>query len=168
MLYRNEDGAVVSVAEFKAAHPNTSFPETLSTELLDSFGYKEIVTIEVEEHPDYEVQVSDVELIEGVPTITQTLVQRDAMVIKTNKVNEYKSFVDTQLNDAAAERGYDSIISACSYAVPGSTYYDDGIYFVNLRDAVWTEYAEICGAYMNDMSDITNALFAGDIVSKRT
>ncbi len=168
MLYRNEDGAEVSVAEFKAAHLNTSFPETLSTELLDSFGYKEIVTIEVEEHPDYEVQISDVELIEGVPTITKTLVQRDAMVIKTNKVNEYKSFVDTQLNDAAAERDYDSIISACSYAVTGSTYYDDGIYFVNLRDAVWTEYAEICSAYMNDMSDITNAFFVGDIVSKRT
>jgi hypothetical protein len=168
MLYRNEDEAVVSVAEFKAAHPNTSFPATLSAELLDSFGYKEIVTIEVEEHPDYEVQVSDVALIEGVPTITQTLVQRDAMVIKTNKVNEYKSFVDTQLNDAAAERGYDSIISACSYAVTGSTYYDDGIYFVNLRDAVWTEYAEICSSYMDDMSDITSALFAGDIVSKRT
>jgi len=168
MLYRNEDEAVVSVAEFKAAHPNTSFPATLSAELLDSFGYKEIVTVEVEEHPDYEVQVSDVEMINGVPTITQTLVQRDAMVIKTNKVNEYKSFVDTQLNDAAAERGYDSIISACSYAVTGSTYYDDGIYFVNLRDAVWTEYAEICSSYMDDMSDITSALFAGDIVSKRT
>lgn len=168
MLYRNEDEAVVSVAEFKAAHPNTSFPATLSAELLDSFGYKEIVTVEVEEHPDYEVQVSDVKLVEGVPTITQTLVQRDAMVIKTNKVNEYKSFVDTQLNDAAAERGYDSIISACSYAVTGSTYYDDGIYFVNLRDAVWTEYAEICSSYMDDMSDITSALFAGDIVSKRT
>ena len=87
MLYRNEDEAAVSEAEFKAAHSNTSFPTTLSAELLDSFGYKEIVTIEVEEHPDYEVQVSDVEMINGVPTITQTLVQRDAIVIKTNKVN---------------------------------------------------------------------------------
>jgi hypothetical protein len=168
MIYRNEDGAVVSLSEFKAAHPNTSFPATLSADLLDSFGYKEIVTIEVEKHPDYEVHVSDLEVIKGVPTITKTLVQREAVDIKTEKVNDFKNFVDTQLNHAATQRGYDNIVSACSYAVPGSTYYDDGMYFVNLRDAVWAEYVEICRVYMDDTSDITNAFFKGDIVTKRT
>ena len=32
-------GAVITISEFKADHPNTSFPKQITTQILDSYGY---------------------------------------------------------------------------------------------------------------------------------
>lgn len=43
MEIRNrETGEVTTVSQFKAQHPNTSFPKRITTEILDGFGYDPI------------------------------------------------------------------------------------------------------------------------------
>lgn len=52
--------------------------------------------------------------------------------------------VETQLNAFAATRGYDSILSACSYkdsAIP--QFAADGAYCVELRDQTWAKLYDI-------------------------
>jgi hypothetical protein len=44
MEIRNRStGAVITISEFKADHPNTSFPKQITTELLDSYGYDAVL-----------------------------------------------------------------------------------------------------------------------------
>lgn len=44
MEIRNrETGEVTTVSQFKAQHPNTSFPKQITTEILDSFGYDAVL-----------------------------------------------------------------------------------------------------------------------------
>ena len=44
MEIRNrETGEVTTVSQFKAQHPNTSFPKQITTEILDSFGYDPVL-----------------------------------------------------------------------------------------------------------------------------
>lgn len=44
MEIRNrETGEVTTVSQFKAQHPNTSFPKQITTEILDGFGYDPVL-----------------------------------------------------------------------------------------------------------------------------
>ena len=44
MEIRNRStGAVTTVSQFKAEHPNTSFPKQITTEVLNSFGYDSVL-----------------------------------------------------------------------------------------------------------------------------
>tara|TARA_R110002020_G_C16000395_1_gene750187 strand:- start:41 stop:547 length:507 start_codon:yes stop_codon:yes gene_type:complete len=44
MEIRNRStGAVTTVSQFKALHPNTSFPKQINTQVLDSFGYDPVL-----------------------------------------------------------------------------------------------------------------------------
>jgi len=50
---------------------------------------------------------------------------------------EYKAAVSKLLNDAAIDRGYDGIVSACSYAALPGIFQAESISFFNWRTAVW-------------------------------
>lgn len=44
MEIRNrETGEVTTVSQFKAQHPNTSFPKQITTQILDNFGYDAVL-----------------------------------------------------------------------------------------------------------------------------
>ena len=44
MEIRNrETGEVTTVSQFKAQHPNTSFPKQITTEILNGFGYDPVL-----------------------------------------------------------------------------------------------------------------------------
>lgn len=44
MEIRNRStGAVTTVSQFKALHPNTSFPKQINTQVLDTFGYDAVL-----------------------------------------------------------------------------------------------------------------------------
>lgn len=45
--------------------------------------------------------------------------------------------VQAHLDDAAQSRGYDNIVSACSYAGSANVFQAEGISFLNWRAAVW-------------------------------
>lgn len=44
MEIRNrESGAVTTISQFRASHPNTSFPKVITNDILDSFGYDPVL-----------------------------------------------------------------------------------------------------------------------------
>ena len=59
-LRNRSNGNVISVTEFKAAHPNTSFPEKITSLTVDSFGYDLVLPgAHAEATPPYQVSVRD-------------------------------------------------------------------------------------------------------------
>lgn len=68
MQVRNRNtGAVITVKEFRAGYPNTSFPKEITAELLDSYGYDPVLKgAAATVTPPYEVSTRDgVEQIDG-------------------------------------------------------------------------------------------------------
>ena len=56
--------------------------------------------------------------------------------------SEYKKValelaVQKHLDDAATARGYDNIVSACSYSASANAFQSEGIAYLNWRAAVW-------------------------------
>ena len=77
-----------------------------------------------------------------------------AAIIEEKRLEQIKlTLIETVqkiLDDGAKEKGYDSIISACSYV--GSTNFgDEGRSFLDWRDAVWTYVYQL----ESDISDDT-------------
>lgn len=59
-------------------------------------------------------------------------------------IGEFETAVQTYMDDAAKLRGYDSLLSACTYVTSSSPKFSaEGIAFSNWRDAVWTKCFEI-------------------------
>lgn len=50
---------------------------------------------------------------------------------------QFSDAIQTYMDDAARGRGYDNILSACSYAYPGNTFQAESESFVVWRSAVW-------------------------------
>tara|TARA_Y100000004_G_scaffold31402_1_gene32847 strand:+ start:867 stop:1388 length:522 start_codon:yes stop_codon:yes gene_type:complete len=68
MEIRNrETGALTTISQFKADHPNTSFPKQITVDILDSFGYDPVLNgVQATTTPPYEMSVRDgVEEIDG-------------------------------------------------------------------------------------------------------
>lgn len=68
MEFRNrETGAIVTIDEFKATQPNTSFPKTITADILDSYGYDPVLNgVAATVTAPYGTNVRDgVEQIEG-------------------------------------------------------------------------------------------------------
>ena len=101
-------GDVISVTEFKAAHPNTSFPKRVTASMLDSFGYDPILPgAQAETTPPYQVSVRDgVKEVDGQwfenfvagPLFTDT-VDENGNVVKPMEDNEaeYRQRVDERV-----------------------------------------------------------------------
>lgn len=59
-------GELTTVSQFKALHPNTSFPKQVTTEILDSYGYDPVLNGAQPTAGSYEKVVRDgVELVNG-------------------------------------------------------------------------------------------------------
>ena len=68
MEIRNrETGALTTISQFKADHPNTSFPKQITVDILDSFGFDPVLHgVQATTTPPYEMSVRDgVEEIDG-------------------------------------------------------------------------------------------------------
>ena len=68
----------------------------------------------------------------------------DAETIAANQAAKVQTFIKTveeatqkRLDTFAQTKGYDNIISACSYATSASKYGDEGRYCVSAREATW-------------------------------
>jgi hypothetical protein len=164
LFYKQSDGKNYTEQQIKAAHPNTSFPKILTAEAVADLGYTPITIVSVEPEFGYTITASDVEIIDGVPTITYTKKANDRTTVKRQQVAPFKAFVETQLDEAAKERDYDSILTAVSYA--GSAYDSDAQYYIQLRDNVWKEFYSIANSYFENMDDLSQDFWDSTIVSR--
>ena len=169
MYFYSETENRLCTSDFiRRANPQVSFPKVITEEMAESFGYKKVKVIEVQEEFGYELHTSDVQMIDGIPTITQTLVPMDPMTVKRKRVALFKASIDAQLQAAAFHRGgYKDIDNAASFAVEGSEFYEDGVYFRDLRDSVWVRFNELVGPYFEDLEDTSNSFWEDDIVISR-
>ena len=105
MEIRNrETGALTTISQFKADHPNTSFPKQITVDILDSFGFDPVLNgVQATTTPPYEMSVRDgVEEIDGQwfsrfvvgPTFTDTTDVEGNVTSAADNEAAYRASVD--------------------------------------------------------------------------
>ena len=129
-----------SLQEVKQLMPNVSFPQETSADDLLSVG---VTPIEVED-----VVVEEEEPIEYVPT-TEDI------------INGYTQTVQSYLDTTAQERGYDNILSLCTYVNSDVDKFKiEGKAGVNFRDSVWAKCYKILAEVQAGTRDIPTDIIA--------
>ena len=106
MEIRNrETGEVTTVSQFKAQHPNTSFPKQITTQILDNFGYDPVLNgPSATVTAPYGVSVRDgVEQIDG-----QWFTRFVAGPVFTDTTDEDGNVTTAADNEAAYRAGIDA------------------------------------------------------------
>lgn len=138
-----------TIAQLKRDNPNTSFPDKISTELLASLGVYEVAQTD---QPTYAFATHRVKegtpaLSAGVWTQTWHVVALTADEFTQQQLvlqNDIVAQTQERLDNFARTRGYDGILSACTYAtstVP--KFQQEGQYCVTARDATWASLYQI-------------------------
>ena len=150
MYLLNQNGVITypySVSQFRLDHPQVSLPQSPTTEQLTEVGLF-LVTPSAKPVVDYRFVVTEVTPVQVDGEWTQTWEVSDATPEQQAAALEVlkKGIVDAtqrRLDAFAQTRGYDGILSACTYA--GSAVQrlaSEGAYCVTQRDATWeTLYA---------------------------
>lgn len=150
-----KDGAVERypfyLSDLKKAHPNTSFPSSLSDEQLAVFN---VFRVYGAAEPPYDHATQVLEYPAPVYDAatnrwTQTSYVRDKTVEELQAAalrvkDEIISSTQRRLDEFAQTRKYDGILSLCTYAtstVP--KFQQEGQYGVNARDATWAKLYEM-------------------------
>mgnify|MGYP003346456733 CR=1 FL=1 len=139
---------VVSQGELRRRNPDTSFPAVWGPDVLEFLG---VAVVFPAPQPEFD-SVSQ-SIIQGAPVLTDkghyeqswTIVDLDPEIVQVNqaaKLEQLKtsivSIVQSNLDAFAQEKGYDGILSACSYASSSNaTFKAEGLKAVELRDASW-------------------------------
>lgn len=77
MYYNIEENKKINNnREFRGLFPNTIFPKILTDEMMEEYGYKKVIVNQVIATPLTEVVDSEIEVIDGIPTINQSLVYK--------------------------------------------------------------------------------------------
>lgn len=137
-MYRHKESGRYPVSYFDlcAEFPNTSIPIQPQASDLDHLGYDEVAESEKPVFDPIMQRVTEGEPVRasGGWQITWVVSQLDTQTA----VSGVTAAVQRRLDGFATARGYDSILSACTYAtstVP--RFKSEGQCAVNLRDATW-------------------------------
>jgi hypothetical protein len=85
--------------------------------------------------------VEDRAMLEGMGVDVDALEAEEGLEQRNKAL---KDVVQGLLDAKAREKGYDNILSACSYAVGPNPFQDEGIAFLTMRSAVWSFlYAQV-------------------------
>lgn len=132
-----------TLGQLYADNPNTSFPATMPDERLADWG---IYPVTAATPPAYDIPTQ--KLVEETPVNvggiwTQVWVvapmSADELEAKRQQIKaEITDAVQARLDAFAQTRGYDNIVSACSYATSQhSKYGPEGRYCVAAREQTW-------------------------------
>lgn len=159
MLVRNRStGAVITEDDFRALHPNTSFPAQLTPEILSAFDYDPVLEGAQPTGEPWQFPVADgVEQIEGLwftkwklgPEFASP--EEEAAYIAGWQAQQAELFknevvlaAQKQLDDFARTRNYDGVLSAATYATsPDPVFSAEGQYCVVIRDDTWNMLYQI-------------------------
>ena len=77
-MYYNikENKKINNNLEFRELFPNTVFPKILTDEIMEEYGYKKVIVNQVTSTLLTTVLDSEIEVIDGIPTINQSLVYK--------------------------------------------------------------------------------------------
>lgn len=77
MYYNIEENKKINNnKEFRELFPNTVFPKILTDEMMEEYGYKKVIVNQSTPTPFTRVVDNDIEIIDGIPIINQSLVYR--------------------------------------------------------------------------------------------
>ena len=115
---------------------------------LSPFQIFQIGTTRGDLQPDGSVELTDIELkycigwdnINNIP-----IIDTDKMILDQNNYvkNELEQAVQTHLDDTAKSYGYDSVISACSYAGEVNPFQTESKKFIAWRGNVWAYVIQV-------------------------
>jgi hypothetical protein len=80
-----------------------------------------------------------------VPCSPEEIAEIEARKTALPTLEEYVKSVQAALDAKAMEKGYDNIISACSYAGAANPFQSEGVAFVTWRGLVWAKCYELMG-----------------------
>ena len=135
-----ETGEVTTVSQFKAQHPNTSFPKQITTEILDGFGYDPVLNgPSATVTAPYGVSVRDgVEQIDGQwftkfvagPVFTDTTDDEGNVTTAADNEAAYRAGIDakaaesvrTERNQKLADTDWTQLADSSADATAWATY----------------------------------------------
>jgi hypothetical protein len=149
MEYRiRETGEVMTEQQFRELHSNVSFPAAIDAQTLNGYGADEVyATPRPVVPPTQSAERNGVEFVNGqwrhAWQITDLPAEQAAVRLAAAKheaISLNSAAIQAELDRQALAKGYDSIISACSYAAQpeGAPFQSEGAAFLNWRSAVWS------------------------------
>ena len=145
------NGIIESIDNYWEIFPNTSFPQSGPNDdfLKEHSAMKVVDTLTYDTTTDKLVSCSPY-IHEGIVAIVEIvpLTNEDLNTIEINRKVAIKNNITQQtqnrLDQFAQTRGYDNILSACTYATsPTAKFSSEGQYCVVQRDATWAKLLEI-------------------------
>lgn len=92
MYYNIEENKKINNnREFRELFPNIVFPKILTDEMMEKYGYKKVIVNQVTPTLLNKVVDSEIEVINGIPTITQSLVYKPIYECKEIALNTIKT-----------------------------------------------------------------------------
>ena len=92
MYYNMEENKKINNnLEFRELFPNTVFPKILTDEMMEEYGYKKVILNQVTSTLLTKVVDSEIEVINGIPTINQSLVYKPIYECKEIALNTIKT-----------------------------------------------------------------------------
>ena len=130
MRYVNtETNTIHTIVDIRNENPNISIPDGVD---CTEYGYAFYIEVEKPQVPAW------YDLIEGTP-VNNTQVWTLSKHSKDRIISSVSTILRGQMDEFAKKRGYDNMLSACSYATStNATYAAEGQHCVNTRDQQWS------------------------------
>ena len=92
-MYYNikENKKINNSIEFRELFPNTIFPKILTDEIMEEYGYKKVIVNQITSTALATVLDSEIEVIDGIPTINQSLVYKPIYECKEIALSDIKT-----------------------------------------------------------------------------
>lgn len=92
MYYNIEENKKINNnREFRDLFPNTIFPKILTDEIMEEYGYKKVIVNQVTSTLFTKVLNGEIEVIDGIPTINQSLAYKPIYECKDIALNTIKT-----------------------------------------------------------------------------
>ncbi len=151
IIINKETLEVTTRQQLQDAHPNTSFPLTLTVESLEGTDFT-VVTPTIPSSGQYEKLSEPVVSIDG-EDIVVTYNVIDDLPLLPNLLKTYEKAIDDILSAKALEYNYDNVYTMISYrGDPNPKFAQEAESMFQWRSAVWTHVNTLLTNYLTTIS----------------